>query len=257
MAYYVDGSTQTIIAGLTKHPSAFPAVLSPTNQTTPPDDMPTKQLHLPTYDIPAITQTHSQPQPTMMDQNTSPSLLLRRSKHPPMMTRISLPECDMNMLDVEGPRSPPGTEAVLSPLPAANKLHAGHTPIFPRSLSPLRHTDNEHSGAATPDHESVLTGPLTLPAELGPGSDDRIELKVLDAELEKIAREQDVKGLGGHVELKSSPPSQSAENGGQPSRKGSNENRRRSSADEAMEVDGVILKKPRMNLGAPLGQVCE
>ncbi|KAF2477385.1 uncharacterized protein BDR25DRAFT_390040 [Lindgomyces ingoldianus] len=242
MAYYVDRSSQTTIAGLTKHPLAFPPVLSYTDATTPPDDMPSKQLQLATHGTPAITKT------AIADQNTSPSRLLRRKRRPPLVARISRQALEV---DAEGPRSPPPTETVLSPLPAANTLHAGHTPIFPRSLSPL-HDQEDNSGPSTPEQEGVLTGPLTLPAQPGHGLDDRIELRVLDAELEKIAKEQGISPLRNGPR---STHSQHAENGGQSSLKGSGENRRRPSADDAEVVDGVILKKPRMNLGAPLGQV--
>lgn len=137
----------------------------------------------------------------------------------------------------------------MSPLPAANKLHAGHTPIFPRSLSPLH--VQEESGPPTPEQDEALEGPLTLPAQPGDGAEDRIELRVLDAELEKIAKEQ------GAVDepIAGVCISPTSENGGQSNRKGLIETRRRYSAEDAEVVDGVILKKPRMNLGAPLGQV--
>ncbi|KAF2112570.1 hypothetical protein BDV96DRAFT_601970 [Lophiotrema nucula] len=239
-ADYVDKGTQTMIAGLSKHPAAVPPVLHlHTNTTTPPDDMPGKELQLPTDRTPGIMRTGPQA------SNTSPTLLLRRKNRPPLIARISLPASEYT----ENPRSPPPTEAMLSPLPAANRLHAGHTPIFPRSLSPLR-APQDDSGPPTPEQEEALTGPLTLPAQPGDGTEDRIELKALDAELEKIAKEQE------NIEPGSSP-SQSAELGGQHSRKSSavGGGRRRSSASDAVEVvDGVILKKPRMNMGAPLGQ---
>ncbi|KAF2180718.1 hypothetical protein K469DRAFT_269465 [Zopfia rhizophila CBS 207.26] len=237
---YVDNSAQTIIAGLTKHLSPFPPVLTHTSTTTPPDDVPDKLLTK--FDTPPMIST------TDTDgMTTSPTLLPKRRKRPPLVTRISLPGLEVGS---EGPRSPPPTDAILSPLPAANVLHAGHTPIVPRALSPLHMQDE--SGESTPEMEEPLTGPLTLPAVLGDGAADRIELKVLDAELEKIAQEQ---GNSHHDDNASVSTSQNVERGGGGSRKGSTDVRRRSSADEVEVVDGVILKKPKMNLGAPLGQV--
>ena len=95
-------------------------------------------------------------------------------------------------------------------------------------------------------------GPLTLPAQPGDGTEDRIELKVLDEELERIAKEQG----GADTEPETSSPGQHVEHGGQRSREASiNDGLRRSSADSVEVVDGVILKKPKMNMGAPLGQV--
>ncbi|KAF2270133.1 hypothetical protein CC78DRAFT_192705 [Lojkania enalia] len=245
MADYVDKSVQTVITGLTKHPSPFAAVLVNGNTTTPPDDMPSKDF-FPAQSIPSISKTD----PAEVD--SSPSLLLRRKTRPPLVARISLPASEVEPEGkAEGPRSPPPTEALMSPLPAANTLHAGHTPIFPRSLSPLQHKDD--SGESTPEErEEALSGPLTLPAQPGDGAQDRIELRVLDAELEKIAKEQDAVQLNRSTSRLSQP----GEQGGQNSRKGSADSSQRSSQDNTLEmaVDGVILKKPPMNMGAPLGQ---
>lgn len=239
MAEYVDDATQTIIAGLTKHPSLNPPALYHDGTPTPPEDMPSKELHFPSESTPEISKINTD------DRNTSPTLLLRRKNRPQLQARISLPPLDV---DTETPRSPPPTEAVMSPLPAANKLHAGHTPIFPRSPLPLGAKDP--SGQSTPEQELVLEGPLTLPAQPGDGAEDRIELKVLDAELEKIAQERVLKD----APEPTSTLGQDAEDGGSLSRKGSAESgRSHYSADEQV-VDGVILKKPRMNMGAPLGQ---
>jgi hypothetical protein len=219
--HYVDKAVQTTISGLTKHPAQNPPALSGLATTTPPEDMPAKDIQ---------------------DRNIAnavPSLLVRRKQRASLVRRITLPDSNF---DEEGSHSPPPTEAVLSPLPAANTLHAGHTPIIPRSLSPLRM--QEHSRESSPGLDEPLTGPLTLPAQPGDGAGDRIELKVLDAELEKIAKAQNAHD----------PPSPHTENEPQQCRKGSTDARRRSSADDVEVFDGVILKKPRMNMGAPLGQ---
>ncbi|KAF2001604.1 hypothetical protein P154DRAFT_165874 [Amniculicola lignicola CBS 123094] len=237
MTAYMDKSTQTYIAGLAKDPSAHPSALlyTPADATTPPEDMysGSKELQLPSESTPSTAT--SQP-------NMSPTLLLRRGKRPSLVTRISLPHSN-----IEFPRSPPPTEACLSPLPAANRLHAGHTPIVPRSLSPLHRGPGTHSGEHSPQEDEGLAGPLMLPSLPGDGTDDHIELKALDAELEKIAQERVLKGGDD-----TGSSGQSMEHGGQDSRKGSDSSQR--SSGEEVEVDGVILKKPRMNFGAPMGQ---
>lgn len=197
--------------------------------------MPSKELELLTEATPCSKMD--------VNANVSPTLLLRRKNRPSLVARISLPPSEF----AESPRSPPPTLAVMSPLPAANTLHAGHTPIFPRSLSPLQKRDDP-SGQSTPEQDESLSGPLTLPPQPGDGTADRIELRVLDAELEKIAKEQDIASRQSPA---SSSPSLNAQISGLDSRKGSS---RRSSENEVEVVDGVILKKPKMNMGAPLGQ---
>lgn len=114
----------------------------------------------------------------------------------------------------------------------------------------MNEDERSASNPSTPDHDQALEGPLQLPAQPGDGNEDHIELKVLDAELEKLAKEQSISDQeDDHI------PSQSVEYGGQNSREGSSEALRRSSTDEIVEVvDGVILKKQKMNMGAPLGQ---
>jgi hypothetical protein len=237
MPEYVDKAVQTTIAGLARHPAPKPAVLFD-NTTTPPEEMPSKSRQHSTDAMPSITQTQADA------PDLSPTILLGRKKRPNLVTRISLPEADF-----PGARSPPPTEAVMSPLPAANRLHAGHTPIFPRALSPLRRLDKSGESTAS-EQEEYLTGPLMLPPQPGDGAGDRIELKALDAELEKIAKERSL-----HRDEPGSSPSQPAEHRGHTSRRASEDvaGQRRSSTEE-VEVDGVILKKPKMNFGAPLGQ---
>ena len=183
LSNYVDASVQTDIAGLAKHPSLRPAPLSLSprrDATTPPDDMLAEKIRLPPQSMPNMAPSH-----------TSPTLLLRRKNRPAMVARISLPPIHY---DDEAPNSPPPTETVMSPLPAANKLHAGHTPIIPQALSPLPLPGDKSTGPSTPEPldelDEALTGPLTLPAQPTDGAADRIELKALDAELEKIAKSQ-------------------------------------------------------------------
>lgn len=221
---YVDKSVQTTISGLTKHASPNPPALAGLEPTTPPEDMPAKDV-----------------QNRNSASNAPPSLLMRRKQQASFVRNFTLP----SDFDEEGSHSPPPTEALLSPLPAANKLHAGHTPIMPRSLSPLRRFE-EHSRESSPEIDEPLTGPLMLPALPGDGAEERIELKVLDAALENIAKAQS---------RDSTPSPSTEENEPRRSRAGSAADARRRSSTDAVEVvDGVILKKPRMNMGAPLGQ---
>ncbi|KAF2714678.1 hypothetical protein K504DRAFT_8049 [Pleomassaria siparia CBS 279.74] len=256
MAHYVDSSTQTIIAGLSKHPAPVPAVLSfPPDASTPPDEMPSRDLSLPAKATPSTKMN-------VGSSSISPTLLLRRQIRPKLVARISLPP---NEYDTHAPLSPPSTQACMSPLPAANTLHAGHTPLCPRSRSrsrsrsplrsPLRMQDDprDRSEPATPEQEDeiVLTGPLTLPLQPGDGTANHIELRVLDAELERIAHHQQV-GSRQQTPETSSPTLVSEISGVDRSRRGSP---RQSSENEAEVVDGIRLKKPKMNMGAPLGQL--
>jgi hypothetical protein len=294
MPHYVDASIQTLIEGLTRDPAVHPsALLPPADTTTPPDDMAIDKLQLDT--VSAVSKP-------IMNNLTSPTLLLRRKKRPPMVARISMPESAFGNIkfDVENPASPPPTETVLSPLPAANRLHAGHTPIIPCARSPL---PRDESDPPTPVEDEALRGPLFLPPQPGDGAEDTIPLTVLDAELEKLRLEQEKETNGESVPQPSVPvhdptpvselsqsqpavepinpppkddPTQHSRNTSADIRRSSDtsaavrpssvdfektrrssENSaetRRSSADEVEVVDGVILKKPKMNLGAPLGQ---
>lgn len=204
------------------------------------------QLEPTPINIPTITETEPD---IPMDTETQSDHLLRtlskgKGKRPDPVTRGSLPT------DVEDPKSPPPTEAVLSPVPPMNKLHAGHTPLFPGHFSPAMPKETSEPSTPTPEHEDVLTGPLTLPALPGDGAEDRIELRVLTAELEKVAMEQ----LEQQECKDDVPTSKAAENviDKQASAVGSEDS---DGVGSPSEVDGVILKKPKMNLGAPLGQV--
>ena len=241
MVNYVERGCQTEIQGLCKDPARVPHALkssqAPADTPTPPDDMALDKAQF------ASLQPH---QDDRSNSNLQPSMLLKRKARPVMVARISLPASDIGN---EDPPSPPPTEALMSPLPAANRLHAGHTPIIPRALSPL--PDSE--GPSTPDGDDGLTGPLTLPPQPGDGTEDTIPLSVLDQELEKLRLEQE----------RSADRSDSATEADDPvheddavplSRRSSKEGAHKHVADEVEVFDGVILKKPKMNMGAPLGQ---
>ncbi|KAH7117794.1 hypothetical protein B0J11DRAFT_92608 [Dendryphion nanum] len=246
MPDYVDDSTQTNIKGLVQHPMEPPPELAPqsVSSTLPPvaqdkEDVKGEAL---AEDMATNSSSHGE-----KSSDISPTQQLQRKKRPSFNARISLPSPN---LDPEGPPSPPPTHMPQSPLPAANRLHAGHTPIVPRSRSPLRELEPERveSGHVTPEQDQALTGALTLPANPGDATDDRIEVKALDAELEKIAKERQ--------QETGTSPGDNPEHDGQNSRHDSADTGRRPSADEVEEIDGVILKKNcRLNMGAPLGQV--
>ncbi|KAJ4356404.1 uncharacterized protein N0V89_004437 [Didymosphaeria variabile] len=243
MVHYVSRSSQTDIQGLCKDPAPRPqALISPqaaTGTPTPPDDMALDKSQFPVPDAP---QKSYPPTGDYNTTNMQPSMLLKRKARPVLKARISIP--GPAIFD-ENPRSPPPTEAVMSPLPAANKLHAGHTPILPRALSPLPPSE----GPSSPGEE-YLSGPLTLPPQPGDGADDTISLHVLDQELEKLRIAQE----------RSSSRSDSAEPEGEvrheddamPLSRRTSKESRKTPPDEV--IDGVLLKKQRMNMGAPLGQ---
>ncbi|KAF2448691.1 hypothetical protein P171DRAFT_428727 [Karstenula rhodostoma CBS 690.94] len=261
MAHYVSRGCQTDIQGLCHDPAPRPqplVSLQPANNSTtannitgtptPPDDMALDKTRLPAHDAPVTSSpapsSHA-PQTEQHNYTTStmqPSMLLKRKTRPALVARISLPGTDI--LD-EDPRSPPPTEALMSPLPAANRLHAGHTPIIPRALSPLPPS----SGTSSPGGDDPLSGPLTLPPQPGDGAEDTIPLHVLDAELEKLrlAQERSASERSDSVE----PDDAHEDDAAPPAARTAKENRRTPTEDV---VDGVILKKPRMNMGAPLGQ---
>lgn len=239
---YVDHSTQTNIQGLARDSRPAPRGLSPPPSAPIPQHQPTE-----VEDNGVKDNGNGQGKATDMSPAQDPP----RKKRPPFNARISLPTPD---IDAEGPRSPPPTYAAMSPLPAANRLHAGHTPIIPRSRSPLQEPDRpepepkqDESGHATPDRDPPLSGALTLPSHPGDGADDKITVKTLDAELEKIAKEQ--------RKEQTSSTEPDTENGGDTKREEQNETAQRSSADDVEDIDGVLLKKnTKMNMGAPLGQ---
>lgn len=122
--------------------------------------------------------------------------------------------------------SPP-PPATLSPFLPMQTLYAGHTPPVPYSPSP-----EVWVGEDSP--EEFLSGPLTLPADPGVESDDTFSVSVLASKLEDLARE-----LKGSPEEPKENKVQTVE-----------EVWRGEGFDD---VDGVLLKKQRMNFGRPLG----
>ncbi|OAL48334.1 hypothetical protein IQ07DRAFT_570909 [Pyrenochaeta sp. DS3sAY3a] len=262
MATYVDAECQTIWAGLTKRASVRPEMLlTAPDTTTPPDEMVTEKPQF-LAQIPSIVQ------PPPDDAPAKPQTLLERRKNRPgLVARISLPETTLvdDGIDDEVLPSPPPTQAAISPLPEANKRHAGHTPLFPRSrsrspspvqgqaenTSEVQPAAPEEDRVQTPSHDEALTGPLVLPTNPVDGTADHIALDALDIELEKVARDQER-----FSRLKDAPEPAIEEVTEQElplSRKGSAESRR--SADDVDFIDGVQLKSPPLNFGAPLGQV--
>ncbi|KAF2751170.1 hypothetical protein M011DRAFT_455223 [Sporormia fimetaria CBS 119925] len=220
--HYVDREVQTDIAGLAKHPAPVPKVLTgQAVDATPPEDTA----------LPKLTMPPHQP---IRPAHDNPAQQLRRG------FGLQRPGGD------ERPASPPPTLAVDSPLPEANTLHAGHTPLVPEvSLSPTR--NQESSRDDSPDSDPGLSSALMLPTLPSDGASDRIELRMLDRELEKIAKAQ--------RKEEEAEKSRSAERTRSESSGESIRSQGQSLVLEPPEApDGVILKKPKMNLGAPLGQ---
>ncbi|KAF1961595.1 hypothetical protein CC80DRAFT_531461 [Byssothecium circinans] len=261
MANYVNQSTQTEISGLTRDAALLPAALfarPPRDTPTPPEDMmAVDKPQLSAEDTPTITKTNTN------NLNESPTLLLRRKNRPKLEARISMPE--VVRLDAETPRSPPPTEAVMSPLPLQNRLYAGHTPIIPRSMSPLAdpEEDDDEIVGETAQTDDALSGPLTLPPQPGDGTEDTIPLSVLDATLERLRLQQEGEipaaapnHPGETVERESESVSRVSTHDSPSSRSRTSPTKlRRQSADaDVLAVDGVLLKKPRINFGAPIGQ---
>jgi hypothetical protein len=260
MANYVSQGTQTEWAGLTQREIVRPEFFlsPPRDTTTPPDEMITDKVQF-VHGVPHILQPMSPP---------SASLLERRQNRAGLNPHISLPAAKIasHELNDEVPLSPPTTRALLSPLPEANKRHAGHTPLIPRALSPepdAAVAEEEQAPAedkvATPDVDEALSGALTLPTNPVDGSDEsHFGLDALDKVLSKIERQQ--KELRGEFDddtpAKSKPSPElvdgPTEDGLPLSRKGSADSHR-SNATEAF--DGVILKSPPSNFGAPLGSL--
>ncbi|KAF2638585.1 hypothetical protein P280DRAFT_363286, partial [Massarina eburnea CBS 473.64] len=151
--------------------------------TTPPDDMMAiNQIQRPAEGVPSITMSK------MENPNVSPVLFLRKKTRPRLEARISMPE--VARFDPNNPCFPPMSEAVMSPLPAANRLHAGHTPIVPRAQSPFHEFGDDDDDDIQEQGDQSLSGPLTLPPQPGDGTEDRISLLVLEAELKRVAVEQ-------------------------------------------------------------------
>jgi hypothetical protein len=259
MANYVSTGTQTEWAGLTQRDIPRPEFFlsPPRDTTTPPDDMITDKVQL-VHGVPHILQPVSPP---------SASLLERRQNRAGRNPYISLPAAKIasHELNDEVPLSPPTTRALLSPLPEANKRHAGHTPLIPRALSPepdaavVEEQAAAEDKVATPDLDEALSGALTLPTNPVDGSDEsHFGLDALDKVLSKIERQQ--KELRGEFEddtpAKSNPSPElvdgTTEEGLPLSRKGSADSYR---SVASRDYDGVILKSPPSNFGLPLGSL--
>ncbi|PVH98395.1 hypothetical protein DM02DRAFT_630267 [Periconia macrospinosa] len=238
---YVNQATQTIIQGLAHDPAPRPPSLLPSyvpaNTATPPeeaDTMAMDKMQLSNEPSLSVNQSNSLAIPKFYP---NPAKILRKQSRPRLETRISMPE--VTQYDLETPLSPPPTEIAMSPLPAANRLHAGHTPIIPRARSPLPDVSSPVTPDQDPDDDQGLTGPLTLPPRPGDGTEETIPLHVLDAQLERLRVEQETNSAG-HV--LASPASVDTTSPRSPT------------AHDIEAVDGVLLKKPRINFGAPLGQ---
>lgn len=261
---YRDAATQTLWAGLMQRTSVRPELLlsPPKDTTTPPDEMLTEKEQF--HDIPSFpaTQSTRPKENNGLGYNLSPksTLLERRKNHPGLIAPIAMPETGFSD---EVPLSPPPTHAVLSPLPEANIRHAGHTPL--RQPSPP--VEGESAGTvtakqiaepvdadriATPDEDVGLNGALTLPTNPVDGAEDHIGLDALDSVLSKIAKQQAI--LRG--EFDEDDDKKAKEEEPEPveedlalSRKGSADSRK------SEVVDGVLLKTPPSNFGAPFGQL--
>jgi hypothetical protein len=266
MPAYVEAGTQTEWAGLMQCTLVRPEILlsAPHNTTTPPDDMLTEKAQF-IHGYPAIAS------PPHILQATPPmaSLLERRQNRTLLNPHIPLPaKMASHELNDDVPLSPTTTHALLSPLPEANRLHAGHTPLIPRALSPAMEVpaaplEQAHAPAddkaATPDADEGLTGALTLPTNPVDGADDgHIPLNKLDAVLSKISRQQaELRGEFPDEPAKITSPTVNvtempSEEGMPLSRKGSADSHRSGMTEE---VDGVILKTPPSNFGAPFGSL--
>ncbi|KAF2819332.1 hypothetical protein CC86DRAFT_144721 [Ophiobolus disseminans] len=276
MANYVDRETQTKWARLMQCESVRPdALLSPPHDTpTPPDDMLTEK---PQFVYGGAIPRIASPELRTSDQPSGASSLVDRRRNPvglnPHIDLFSPPRPRNDELgddgapDAENPPSPPPTNALLSPLPEANRRHAGHTPLIPRSPSIERDTGRQlfqqqasDDGSTTPDGDKGLRGALQLPTNPTDGAQDHfIGLEDLDHRLGRIAKQQKI--LRGEFEDEPTPKpdpkprmdSVEMDGEGFPlSRKGSADSRRPTAPGE---IDGITLKTPPSNFGAPFGQL--
>ncbi|KAH6625597.1 hypothetical protein C7974DRAFT_312693 [Boeremia exigua] len=268
MSKYVDASSQTEWAGLMQKNIVRPEALfapAPIPDTSTPPAEPLTNKEQCVADLPTISpaeqrgQPHTPPQSNNSSQgevpamSTSPLLARRQNRPDDFVPYLNLPAPDLpaiapSPLDNQAPMSPPPSALPLSPVPEANRRFAGHTPLYAGSpLQEMRQppdADTEpqmetESQSTTPQRDVGLTGPLSLAANPGDGSQDTILLSALDEELERVAREQArVDGTADVHRL--------------PSRQGSADSR----SSDVQPVDGVILKKTvPMNFGAPMGEV--
>ncbi|OCL05197.1 hypothetical protein AOQ84DRAFT_101564 [Glonium stellatum] len=124
--------------------------------------------------------------------------------------------------------SPPPA-AALSPFLPMQTLYAGHTPPVPWSPDVSDWVDDESP-------EEYLSGPLTLPANPTVEDDDTFSVNVLASKLEDLAKEM-------KASLK------------EPKEKDTQLVKKIRSGEGYDVVDGVLLKKQRMNFGRPLGSM--
>jgi len=139
-------------------------------------------------------------------------------------TRLNAP-----MTVVERMMHSPPPPASLSPFLPMQTLYAGHTPAVPYSPDP-----KDWIGEDSP--EEFLSGPLTLPANPSVDSDDTFSVNVLASKLEDLAKE--LKDSLAEPKEEENKPVKEAWRGGRYD-----------------AVDGVLLKKQRMNFSAPLGSM--
>jgi hypothetical protein len=258
-ANYVDKGSQTIWAGLTQQ-SVRPEILfsPPKDTSTPPAEMITEKSQFPN-NIPSITESHYDGQNKSML-----TLLERRKNHPGLVSKIPLPASEF---DNDVPLSPPPTHALLSPLPEANRRDAGHTPLVPRALSPDGSEAHEEQAvkaqfgkeqprkedrSATPDADQGLKGPLTLPSNPLDGAQDNFGIQELDQVLSKIAKQQAI--LRGDFDDEPKPTSTAVVDPDM-DEETILQRRRERSARGSRTVDGVALKSPPSNFGAPMGSL--
>lgn len=313
--------TQTDWQGLVKCDVVRPDMLLPSSPppdtpTPPHDDMMLTEKPQFFHAVPEIRRDPPvQPEPIERPPQTS-SLLQRRAAS--LNPHIALPTVSrpVDELNDEVPLSPPTTRALLSPLPEANRRHAGHTPLIDRALSPAEEAAQPtlpiaeelevqppaDDRVATPDLDEALTGALTLPANPVDGAEDHIELSALDKVLGKIAKQQAVLRGEFDDEDEPSPKAESSSGVNEPSSHAESSSaaidsspqaesstaaaskaRRKSSADYFIsdslemtdeglklsrkgsadttrsgateEIDGIRLKAPSSNFGAPMGQL--
>lgn len=276
---YADASTQTVWAGLTKGDLVRPEfLLTVPDTTTPPDDMLTHKSQS------VVASTH-----VRRLQPRGPTLLERRGNNPDLARGLPMPGASTFQLGDELVASPPPTHALLSPLPAANKLYAGHTPLIPGSPSPadddelqvagelvVEADDDINDESPTPQQDPGLSGALslpTLPTNPVDGTEEFIVLNDLDRALEEVARDQERFGklkdapdpapapapAPAPVPASASPrksgstssSEQVTEDGLSLSRKGSADSR----SSNVSYVNGIPLKSPPLNFGVPMGQL--
>lgn len=286
---YSDAGTQTKWKGLTKGAIVRPEALfsPPADATTPPDDpviteKPQFLLQvdnvnaIPSSTPPSAEASSATPTPSLLERRRNPSGIVPHIDMPvdslPVdeltvvyddvaITPKSLPIDSVisnEVLDDEVLPSPPPTHALLSPLPPLNTLHAGHTPPIPDlsqlsdEVDPMAQQLDDESRSTTPQQDIPLTGPLSLPSHPTDGADDTIGLDALDNVLAKIAQEQQT--FSPRDTPESSHPSQAdpTDSEWSGSRKDSASSTRSS---DVKPVDGVILKSPPLNFGAPIGQM--